>query len=340
MLEIKENVILAPYTTLGVGGPAEFFAVARSEEEMSALASEARERGLRFTIIGGGSNILVSDDGIKGLVVVNDIKAVSSTIVGDEVFIEAGAGEEWDSVVDLAVRSGWWGLENLSAIPGKVGATPVQNVGAYGVEVGELIEQVRALNLLSGEVNRMSKSDCGFGYRDSIFKTATGRNLVILSVTYRLSLLPKPKLHYQDLSRRFGDLDEGQVDVAAIRQAVIEIREGKFPNWKQIGTAGSFFKNPVIDKEQYETLAAKYPGLPGYAEGDTKVKVSLGWILDNICGLRGQREGNVGLYDKQALVLVNFGGATALEIKNFSDKVCDEVFKKTGIEIEMEVRML
>lgn len=340
MLDIREKIRLAPYTTLKVGGEAEYFAVAESGKEMVALAKEARERQWPVTIIGGGSNILVSDEGVFGLVIKNDIGGISEKISGDEVLVSAGAGEDWDSFVAYTIKRGWWGLENLSAIPGKVGATPVQNVGAYGVEVGELIDTVRVLDLHSGVIREMPQLDCGFGYRDSIFKTTVGRSLVILSVTYRLSLTPKPKLYYQDLARRFADAKDTPIDPALIRQAVIDIRRGKFPDWQLIGTAGSFFKNPVISQEQYESLITKYPELPGYPDKDGGVKVSLGWILDNVCQLKGQREGNVGLYENQALVLVNFGGASASEIKNFSEKIRGEVFNKTQIEIEMEVRVV
>lgn len=340
MADIKEQVILAPYTTLKVGGPAEYFAIARSEEDMTALANRARERGLRFVVIGGGSNILVSDHGVEGLVVKNEIKGVSSEVVGDSVFLTAGAGEIWDDVVDHAVSAGWWGLENLSAIPGTVGATPVQNVGAYGVEVGDLIESVRVLDVATGEVKEMTGIDCRFGYRDSVFKTESGRCLVILSVTYRLSLAPMPRLGYRDLSALFSDVDEARVAPTDVRAAVIDVRSGKFPNWKELGTAGSFFKNPIVTMAEYRRLSSKYPELPAFPEAEGKMKLSLGWMLDRVCALRGYREGNVGLYERQALVLVNFGDATATEIKNFAEKIREKVLAETQIEIEMEVRTL
>lgn len=338
MLEIKEKVNLAPYTTFGIGGPAEYFAVVESEDELMALVGE---RYQSITVLGGGSNVLIDDAGIKGLVIKNEIKGVTSVISGDQVLVTAGAGEDWDGLVALTVKEGWWGLENLSAIPGSVGATPIQNVGAYGVEIASLIKSVRVFDIAQGLFRDFTNEECVFGYRDSFFKTEAGRMMIVTKVTYSLSLVPAPKLHYKDLAARFAlETDSNNISQTAIRDAVIEIRAGKFPDWKQIGTAGSFFKNPVIDKVQYESLVAQYPGLPGYPEKEGKIKVSLGWILDNICDVKGLREGNVGLYEKQALVLVNFGGATALQIKSFADKIRDEVFKKTQIEIEMEVRVL
>lgn len=341
MLEIKENVNLSPHTTFGIGGPAEYFAVVESEEELADLAGEARKHHRQIIVLGGGSNVLIDDAGIQGLVIKNEIKGISNLVSGEEVLVTAGAGENWDDFVALTVKEGWWGLENLSSIPGSVGATPIQNVGAYGVEVASLIKSVRVFDMGSGEFREFTNEECNFGYRDSFFKTEAGRLMIVTKVTYRLSLVRSPKLHYKDLVTHFSDVvDTNNITQTQIREAVIKIRAGKFPDWKQIGTAGSFFKNPIISEEHYEALVAEYPGLPGYREGEGRIKVSLGWILDNVCDLKGKREGNIGLYEKQALVLVNFGCATALEIKSFSAKIRDEVFKKTKIEIEMEVSAL
>ena len=339
-VKIDHSVTLAPYTTFKIGGPAESFAVVKSEEELPTLVREARERQQSIMVLGGGSNVLIDDAGVKGLVIKNEIKGVSSVVSGDQILVTAGAGEVWDDLVALTVKEGWWGLENLSSIPGSVGATPIQNVGAYGVEVASLIKSVRVFDIERAEFRELTNQECAFGYRDSFFKTEAGRKMIVTSVTYSLSTVPNPKLHYKDLSVFFSDAELSNISQSAIRDAVVKIRAGKFPDWKQIGTAGSFFKNPVIDKVQYESLVAQYPGLPGYPEKEGKIKVPLGWILDNICDVKGLRDGNVGLYEKQALVLVNFGSATAFQIKSFADKIRDEVFKKTQIEIEMEVRVL
>lgn len=338
-MDIKEQVSLAPHTTLQIGGNAEYFAEAKDEAEIMELVTFARERELDVTVIGGGSNVLVSDEGVKGLVIKNRVKGISRDISGDDVLVTAGAGEEWDVLVERAVSEGWWGIENLSAIPGSVGATPIQNVGAYGVEIVDVFKSVRALHAKTGETRVFSKEECQFGYRDSIFKTAEGHDWIVLFVTFRLSLSPDPKLHYKDLKEKFALATEAP-SLKEIREAVISIRQGKFPDWRQVGTAGSFFKNPVIPREEYERLAAKYPGLPGFADKEGHVKVSLGWILDHACSLRGHREGNVGLYDKQALVLINWGGASAKEVKEFANRVSNNVFEKTKIKIEFEVRSI
>lgn len=336
MLNIQENVLLAPYTTLGVGGRADFFLVVTNEDELREGVRFAKERELPISIMGGGSNVLVRDSGVRGLVIKNQILGISYSEEGESVFVTAGGGIIWDDLVFDTVNKGYWGLENLSAIPGTVGATPVQNVGAYGVEVGDLISEVRAYDLTSDKFVNLSRTDCRFGYRDSFFKTETGRWMFIVSVTYKLSLIPAPKTHYQDLVSRFGS-DVASPTLDEVRNTVIAIRSCKFPDVKVIGTAGSFFKNPKISKQEADDLVVDYPSLPVFPQSDGSVKVSLGFILDKICGLRGHREGNVGLYDKQALVLVNYGGATEKEIVAFANDVARKVFDKTKIKIEWEV---
>lgn len=333
--EIKKDVSLAPYTTFGIGGTAEYFAVASSEEELTLLTEHAHEHDLRVSVLGGGSNLLVSDSGVKGLVIKNEIKGITHQTENEKVLVTAGAGEEWDAFVHRTVEEGWWGIENLSVIPGTVGATPIQNVGAYGVEVGNLIEEVKVYSLREQKFIAMTKDDCRFGYRDSIFKSEAGKDLIVVSVTYSLSTTPSPQIHYKDLAEYFSNHSHTPSQLE-IRNAVVEIRSKKFPDWKKFGTAGSFFKNPVISTEHFNELAKQYEGLPGYPTGDGAVKVSLGWILDKVCELRGARAGQVGTYENQSLVLINYGGATASDISNFAETVKNKVFEKTKISIEME----
>jgi len=334
-INMQQNVPLAHLTTLKVGGEAEYFAVAESVEELVALAGYARERWLVVHILGGGSNLLVSDAGVKGIVIKNEIKGISHVTEGETVLVTAGAGEEWDSFVGRTVTEGWWGLENLSAIPGTVGATPIQNVGAYGVEVGNLIREVKVYSLLEQKFLIMSQAECHFDYRDSIFKSEAGKEFVVVSVTYALSATSNPQIHYKDLAEYFSS-HVGEPSQEEIRNAVIEIRSKKFPDWKQLGTAGSFFKNPIISAEHFNKLRDQYEGLPGYPTMDGAVKVSLGWILDKVCDLKGAREGNVGTYEKQSLVLINYGGATEAEVDSFAETIKDVVLEKTKIKIEME----
>lgn len=333
--EVKKGILLAPYTTFGIGGAAEYFAVASSEEELTLLAKYAREHNLRVSILGEGSNLLVSDSGVKGLVIKNEIKGITHKAENEKVLVTAGAGEGWDAFVLRTVETGWWGLENLSAIPGTVGATPIQNVGAYGVEVGNLIEEVKVYSLREQKFITMNSDECHFGYRDSIFKSEAGKDLIVVSVTYSLSTAPNPQIHYKDLAEYFSD-HTNEPSQKEIRNAVILIRSKKFPDWSQLGTAGSFFKNPVISTEHYNELTKQYDGLPGYPAGDGTIKVSLGWILDKVCNLRGARTGQVGTYENQSLVLINYGGATAVDVNAFAESVKEEVFKKTKILIEME----
>lgn len=332
--KFKENVNLSDLTTLKVGGAAEYFAAVRSEEELITAADLAREKGLSVRILGGGSNLLINDKGVKGLVIKNEIEGIEVKEAGDEVLVTVGAGEDWDDFVARTVKERWWGLENLSGIPGTVGGTPIQNVGAYGVEVKAHIERVRAYDLAAGDFRELSAGDCRFSYRDSLFKSDPGKHLVVTSVTFRLSRTPKPVLHYKDLAERF--LDAASPSQSDIRSAVLEIRASKFPDWNVIGTAGSFFKNPIVSQEEAEELHSEYADLPLYPESDGRMKVSLGYVLDKILGLKGYKEGNVGLYDQQALVLVNYGGGSATEVKEFSDMIAKKVFDDTGIKIERE----
>lgn len=334
-VKLASNVSLAPYTTLKVGGLARYFVEVRSEEELQAAIKEMA--GQSVFILGGGSNVLVNDAGIEGLVIKNSISGV---IYEDEVetnvLVTVGAGVIWDELVEETLKRGYWGLENLSSIPGTVGATPVQNVGAYGIEVGELIVSVRVYDPVTDSFKVLNNAECRFGYRDSLFKSADGQHLVVTRVTYRLSRASHPRLHYKDLAERFSNI--AAPALFEIRKAILEIRAGKFPDWHVFGTAGSFFKNPLISAEQGKELLLQYPELPLYPQPNGQVKVSLGYILDKICNLRGYREGEVGLFDKQALVLVNYGNASATDIKNFANKISQIVFDKTKIKIEMEVR--
>lgn len=335
VLKIDQEVSLASYTTLGVGGVAEYFAIASSEEELTLLTEYAREHDLRVSVLGGGSNLVVSDSGVKGLVIKNEIKGISHETENEKVLVTAGAGDGWDTFVEHTVEEGWWGLENLSAIPGTVGATPIQNVGAYGVEVGNLIEEVRVYSLREQKFLTLTQAECRFGYRDSVFKSEEGKGLVVVSVTYSLSTTPDPQIHYKDLAEYFSN-HSGIPSQLEIRNAVIEIRSKKFPDWKQLGTAGSFFKNPIVSTEHFNELSKQYVGLPGYPTDEGMVKVSLGWILDKVCDLRGARAGQVGTYENQSLVLINYGGATSVDINSFAEKIKETVLAKTKISIEME----
>lgn len=331
MLDPETGVSLASHTTFQIGGPAEWFVEVTREAELEAAVLWAEERELPITILGGGSNMLVSDTGVPGLTLKLMIDTVEQ--VGDEFIV--GAGKNFDELVAETVAAGYWGLENLSHIPGSVGATPVQNVGAYGVEVKDVISNVRVYDRATKNWQTLDAAACQFGYRDSLFKHEAGKDLIVSKVTFALSQTPKPRLEYRDLASAFAE--EEAPSQAAIRNAVIGIRAQKFPDWHQVGTAGSFFKNPIITKAKYEALKATYAELPGYEVEPGKIKVPLAWVLQHVCDLRGRRAGTVGSYEGQALVVVNHGGATAAQVEAFATLVSDTVREKTGIEIEWEV---
>ena len=336
-MHIQENVPLAPLTTFHVGGNADFFVVAAAVSEVREAVSSAKENNVPVTILAGGSNVLVSDSGVRGLVIKIEIAGISLEEETDvNVVVVAGAGEMFDALVHHTVANGWWGLENLSAIPGSVGATPVQNVGAYGVEVKNLIEWVEVFDTETDAVKKMSPRECSFGYRDSIFKHAEGKRYIILRVAYRLSKKPKPLLAYRDLAEWFKGRAEAP-KLEEIRAAVMRIRSRKFPDWRTVGTAGSFFKNPIISQEAFAALTETYPDLPGFPVDTERIKVSLGWILDKLLHLRGHTEGSVGTYENQALVVVTHGDATSCDIDMFAEKIAERVFEKTNIRIEKEV---
>ncbi|HMO77691.1 MAG TPA: UDP-N-acetylmuramate dehydrogenase [Candidatus Paceibacterota bacterium] len=333
-LVIEENVNLAKYSTLQTGGAARYFVRVSSEEEVKQAASFAQQNSLLVLCLGGGSNVLIADEGFAGLVILNELKGREYQHNNDEVTLVCGAGEVLDEVVAETVARGYWGLENLSAIPGTVGATPIQNVGAYGVEVAQLITKVETMNLVSGEKKIFSKVECNFGYRDSFFKTSEGKKYFITHVHFTLKKNSTAKINYLDLQKYFVDTTPTLAD---IRKAITLIRSQKFPDWKVVGTAGSFFKNPFVTAKEAERLLALYPDLPTYEAEPGLVKIPLGYVLDKLCGLKGYRSGAVGLFQAQALVLVNYGGATTSEIKNFAAEIAEKVFAKTKIIISPEV---
>jgi UDP-N-acetylmuramate dehydrogenase len=335
-IKVEKKVPLKNHTTLGVGGEAEFFVTVTDDAELVEAVAFAKEKALPLYILGGGSNALVSDKGLKGLVIKMASKGIKEVEDGDITLVTAEGGEDLDDVVAFTVEHGLYGIENLSYIPGTVGASPVQNVGAYGVEVKDVLSLVRVLNTETGLFEELSNSDCKFSYRDSLFKTALGKKYVVTQVTFALSLSPLLKLEYKDLAALFPS-SQSTPSLHEVRDAVIAIRAGKFPNWREIGTAGSFFKNPTVTNEVYRRLRIEYPELPGYQVDETHTKLSLGWILDKVLQVRGYTEGKVATYEKQALVLTAQRGATGEEITKFADAIIEKIKNKIGVEVEWEV---
>jgi UDP-N-acetylmuramate dehydrogenase len=360
---IQENIKLAEYTTFKIGGPARFFCAVSNEDQLIEAVGFAKKKKLPIFVLGGGSNVLVSDKGFQGLVIKMEIAGIEE----HDSLISVGAGELWDDFVDWAVERGFYGIENLSAIPGTVGAAPVQNIGAYGAEAAQVISSVRALDTKSMKFVELSNAECSFAYRDTLFKHERGR-YVITRVDFSLSKNGKANIDYKDLkdyfmrqnqkeqseisSRkgstgkgRFSQLKREEKDkvggasptLRQVREAVIDVRWKKLPDWKLWGTAGSFFKNPIVGADRFKAMKERYPDLPGFPEPDGRVKVSLGWILDKVCDVKGLKMGKSQVYEKQALVLVAMPGASAAEVVGLSQELMKRVKDKTGLDIEGEV---
>ncbi len=336
-IHIEENISLAERTTMHVGGMASHFVSVHSIDELKEAYRFAKERDLQVAILGGGSNVVVCDGWIDALIIHPAFTEI--TIKDEEGFAEvtAGGGVVLDQLVEFVVEKKLWGLENLSGIPGSVGGVPIQNVGAYGVEAKDIITEVGVYDPRIDTYTVLQNTECEFAYRNSIFKQERGSHLVVIDVTFKLNKTPTPNIAYKDLALAFENTKTPSLQ--EIRTVVLSIRAGKFPDWKMIGTAGSFFKNPFISNADYARLIQMYPELPGYPTDD-HVKIPLGWILDKILNLKGHRVGNVGLYEKQALVVVNYGGATAEEIITFGDSIIQKIFDATSIRVEREVVLL
>lgn len=337
-MEIQRHIPLAPMTTLRVGGSASYYVRVTTETELHDAVLFAETHALPITVIGGGSNILVKDEGVSGLVLSPHFTHLTYHEHDTHtVYVTAGAGVLLDDLVSDTVERGLWGLENLSHIPGTVGGVPIQNVGAYGVEAKDVVVEVRVYDTESKRERILTNTECAFQYRTSLFKRDEGRHFIVLSVTCALTRDYTPRITYKDLAHLFATTHT--VTQRAVRDAVIAIRSKKFPPWDTVPTAGSFFKNPIITHEAYTALTEQYPHMPGFPQ-QGGVKVSLGWILDHVLHLRGYREGNIGLYEAQALVLVTYGDVSTDDIIAFSEKIIAKVYDATGIRIEREVVIL
>lgn len=338
-MHIEKRVLLAPLTTFGIGGKARFFCHARTQEEVSEAVVFAQKSKVPIFILGGGSNVLISDEGFPGLVIKVEILGIEFIERGNKIEVVAGAGESWDELVRLCVERALHGLENLSGIPGTVGAAPVQNIGAYGVELADFVKWVEVFDARKRCIRRLSRRQCRFGYRDSVFRQ-DACPLVITSVAFEVFKNGEPNLSYRDVGEYFKEQKIKKPDIAEVREAILEIRGRKFPDLEVVGTAGSFFKNPIVSKAKYKSLKRIYPGLVGFSVGKSKMKLSLAWIIDHACKLKDLRIGDTGVAPRQTLVLCNFGNASAQEVLGLARQIADAVRKDTGIKIEPEVRIV
>lgn len=343
---IQENVPLASLTTIGVGGPARFFAEATNTDEVREAIGFATSRSLPLFILGGGSNLVVSDAGWPGLVLKVSLLGINHRHGHGTAYFDVGAGEDWDSFVAATVQHHCAGLECLSGIPGSVGGTPVQNVGAYGQEVAETIDTVVALDIQNGEEEEFEKSDCGFGYRSSIFNTSARGRYVILRVSYALAHDGKPRIAYADLQRHFAGRQEPTL--AEIREAVRQIRASKgmllTPGDADARSAGSFFKNPVLTDNEFESLKRKALArsleIPNYPALRARRKVSAAWLVEQSGFAKGYGNGHVGISRKHALAIVNRGGATAAEVVELKNEIQARVQQQWEIQLEPEPVLL
>lgn len=326
------------FNTFKIGGTAKYFCVVKNLEELKEVIFFAKEKELPFFVLGGGSNTLFSDESFDGLVIkMETIGRGLEENSNGEIRLSVAAGENWDEMVNLAAENNFYGIENLSGIPGTVGGAAVQNIGAYGAEARDSIIEVEVLDISDMKTKKLTAKECLFSYRDSIFKKQEGKNYIVSRVLFRLKKDGELNTGYKDISEYFKNKRGSQIVLKELRSAVLEIRSKKFPDLNKFGTAGSFFKNPTVNRNFYEQLREKYPKIPAYPVGGENFRIPLAWILDNVCGLKGFRKGAVGLYENQPLVLTNFGGASANDVKNLASEIARTVKEKTGIEIEKEV---
>lgn len=338
-MKIIRNPFLTAYNTFHLPVRASEMAVIESASDYEKLFEDYDLKKQRILVIGEGSNILFRND-FDGLIITSVMDRISILDQNAKyAWIEADAGLNWHKLVMETIQMGFQGLENLSLIPGKVGAAPMQNIGAYGVEIAQFIDTVVAMDIRTGKTLTFSKEECRFGYRTSIFKTSFKDKLLIRSVRLRLNKIPEYNITYDRVRETLDLLGAGEITAASISRAVIEIRQNKLPDPGRIGNAGSFFKNPVIDRTDFEGLKAEFPDIVGYNTGTNEVKIAAAWLIEQ-CGWKGRRINGAGVHQQHALVLVNYGGATGMEIYALSEKIRDSVAGKFGIVLEREVNII
>jgi UDP-N-acetylmuramate dehydrogenase len=338
MTTIRENISLRPYNTFGMQVQARWFAQARDTDTLREIFSQPLWQQRRRLILGGGSNMLLTKD-VDALVVHNLISGIQVVLEdNDHWYVRAGAGVNWHSFVLDCIAHGRAGVENLSLIPGSVGAGPMQNIGAYGVELKDVFDSLEAFHIHEGYLRTFAPNDCRFGYRESVFKHELRDQFIITSVTFRLSKKPNFSTSYGAIQQQLEKTGVTALSIKAVSDAVIAIRRSKLPDPAITGNAGSFFKNPVITAEKHQLLKAEFPELVSYAAGNN-YKMAAGWLIEQ-CGWKGFRRGDAGVHPLQALVLVNYGNATGAEIFNLSTEILESVQQKFGVSLEREVNII
>ena len=338
MLQIQENVSLKNFNTFGVEANARYFVEISRKEELTELFLDPQWKITKTLVMGGGSNMLLIND-FEGLVIRINIRGIEHRLSHNDVFVEAGAGEVWNDLVNYCVIRGYAGLENLSLIPGSVGAAPIQNIGAYGVELQDVFHSCTAFELATGNFKTFTKADCRFDYRESAFKNELKQQYIITSVKFHLSLTPNFNLKYGAIEQELANRQISSPSIKDISQVVAHIRVSKLPDPSTIGNAGSFFKNPIIGPEQFAAIQAKFPDVVHYAASQGTVKLAAGWLIEQ-CGWKGKVVGRTGTWKNQALVLVNHGGATGDEVYQLSSEIIDSVYAKFGVTLQREVNII
>ena len=337
---IKENVSLKPYNTFGVEAIAKYFAVVSNQDEVREILNWTKENNQKILLLSGGSNMLIVNDwdGLALKIEMHGIEIVESN--EDEAIVKVNSAEVWNDFVQWCIERDLGGLENLSLIPGRAGTAPIQNIGAYGVEIKDTMTELTALEIATGQLRTFTNEQCKFGYRDSVFKNELKGQYLILDVSFKLTK-KNHKLHteYGAIRNELAQMGIDKPTIKDVAQAVIKIRQSKLPDPKKIGNSGSFFKNPVIDQKLFDELKLKFPEIVGYPSGDDKVKVAAGWLIEN-AGWKGKRFEDAGVHKDQALVLVNYGNATGKEIYDLSEKIIQDIFEKYNIHLEREVNVI
>ena len=334
---ILENVNLREYTTFGVNATTRFFSTFTSNDELKALLQSNRDT-TKF-ILGGGSNVLFANN-LDALTLKNEIKGIEVVFQNsEEVVLKVGGGEVWHDFVIYCIENNYFGVENLSLIPGSVGACPIQNIGAYGVEVKHVIDKVEAIEITTGNLIQFTNEECKFGYRESIFKNTHKGKYIIVSVYFRLSKNGTINIQYGAIQEELTKKGILSPTLSDVSNAVISIRQSKLPNPKELGNAGSFFKNPVVAQSVFASIQNEFPEVPSFPAGEGYVKIPAGWLIEK-SGWKGKRKGNCGVHTNQALVLVNYGAASGNEILELSQDIMNDVFSKFSVSLEREVNIL
>ena len=337
MAQIQQNISLKPYNTFGIDANALYLCDCQTEKDLTEILNDPAYKQVNKLVLGGGSNVLFTKD-FNGLIILNSIKGKEIIDENDNtIILRVGAGEDWDELVEYTVKNDWAGLENLSYIPGSVGASPIQNIGAYGEEVKNTINEVETIDLQTLKKINYKNEDCQFGYRNSIFKHELKGKAIITHVTFKLNKQHIFNLNYGALNETVSQ--KGEITLENIRDSIIEIRKSKLPEPEELGSAGSFFKNPIIEADQYKQLQQNFPNIPAYQLSENEFKVPAGWLIDQL-GWKGYCEGDAGVHKKQALVLVNYGNATGNQIYSLSQKIIQSVKEAYGIELEYEVNVI